>query len=204
MGKNQSLQEMADHNGMITRGCAKDAPEQNTYNLNGCAKHEPEQKADDGNVAVSDGSAKDEPEKKKTRTNKLEKDDKYNTKLFGAEFFKWAKETKKNKQSVKGAGKDTEKADDSGKVDHTLGGAHDQHVGYTIYSDYVKKTYGAAKKELGVKASHKEVMLKVAELWRTSDERAVNLHSKRDAQSMKVKTSGMSEGRPAKKKRTVP
>ena len=26
-------------------------------------------------------------------------------------------------------------------------------------------------------------MLKVAELWRTSDERAVNLHSKRDAQS---------------------
>ena len=155
-------------------------------------------------MAVSDGNAKEEPEKKKKRTNKLEKDDKYNTKLSGAEFFQWAKETKKNKQSVKGAGKDTEKADDSGKVDHTLGGAHDQHVGYTIYSDYVKKTYGAATKELGVKASHKEATLKVAELWRTSDERAVNLQSKRDAQSMKVETSGMSEGRPAKKRGLCP
>ena len=110
---------------------------------------------------------------------------------------------KQEQQVVKGEDKKTGKGKDLGKGNHILEGADDKHVGYTIYSDYVKKMYGVVKKELGDKASHKEVMLKIAESWRTSDERAVNLHSKLDAKSLKVKTSRMSKGQPGKKIRTA-
>jgi len=156
--------------------------------------------------------------KAKQRSNKLIKNESYTTKLSGADFFKWSKEQRKNqeretraqhkaqsKDQSKDQNKDQSKdqnkdqREDSGSGIDSKG---ETRVGYTVYSDFVKKNYFRARKEMGDKASHKEVMCNIAERWRTSDERTINLNSKSAGKLLKCKQSETSETM-AKRRRTA-
>ena len=156
--------------------------------------------------------------KAKQRSNKLIKNESYTTKLSGADFFKWSKEQRKNqeretraqhkaqskdrsKDQNKDQSKDQNKdqREDSGSGIDSKG---ETRVGYTVYSDFVKKNYFRARKELGDKASHKEVMCNIAERWRTSDERTINLNSKSAGKLLKCKQSETSETVPKRTRTT--
>ena len=148
--------------------------------------------------------------KAKQRSNKLIKNESYTTKLSGADFFKWSKEQRKNqeretraqhKAQSKDQSKDQNKdqREDSGSGIDSKG---ETRVGYTVYSDFVKKNYFRARKELGDKASHKEVMCNIAERWRTSDERTINLNSKSAGKLLKCKQSETSETVPKRTRTT--
>ena len=117
------------------------------------------------------------------RKNKLVKDSTYDTKLSGTDFFKWAKEQKAKQKEIA-----AQSVEDGGKVESR---SRKGQIGYSIYSDYVKKMYAKARQELGKEAAHKAVMHKIAEWWKVSDERTANLHSKAMAEDSKA--SSMAE-----------